>query len=44
MAYNVLGGIRSYSGQPLEVIPTIEGAMRLDPASNHQFLRAARAS
>jgi len=29
MAYNVLGGIRSYSGQPLEAIPTIERAMRL---------------
>jgi adenylate cyclase len=38
MAYNVLGGIRSYSGQPLEAIPTIERAMRLDPASNHQYL------
>ena len=38
MAYNVLGGIRSYSGQPLEAIPMIERAMRLDPASNHQYL------
>jgi adenylate cyclase len=38
MAYNVLGGIRSYSGQPLEAIPTIERAMRLDPASHHQYL------
>ena len=39
MAYNVLGGIRSYSGQPLEAIPTVERAMRLDPASNHQCLQ-----
>ena len=38
MAYNVLGGIRSYSGQLLDAIPTIERAMRLDPASNHQCL------
>jgi tetratricopeptide (TPR) repeat protein len=38
MAYNVLGGIRSYSGQPLEAIPMIERAMRLDPASHHQYL------
>ena len=38
MAYNVLGGIRSYSGQPLEAIPMIERAMRLDPASNHQYV------
>ena len=38
MAYNTLGGIRSYSGQPLEAIPIIERAMRLDPASNHQYV------
>ena len=38
MAYNTLGGIRSYSGQPLEAIPMIERAMRLDPASNHQYV------
>ena len=38
MAYNVLGGIRSYSGQPLEAIPMIERAMRLDPGSHHQYL------
>ncbi|MDR3421777.1 MAG: adenylate/guanylate cyclase domain-containing protein [Xanthobacteraceae bacterium] len=38
MAYNTLGGIRSYSGQPLEAVPMIERAMRLDPASNHQYV------
>ena len=38
MAYNILGGIRSYSGQPLEAIPMIERAMRLDPGSHHQYL------
>ena len=38
MAYNVLGGICSYSGRPLEAIPMIERAMRLDPASSHQYL------
>ena len=38
MAYNVLGGICSYSGQPLEAIPMIERAMRLDPAASHQYL------
>ena len=38
MAYNTLGGIHSYSGQPLEAIPMIERAMRLDPASNHQYV------
>jgi adenylate cyclase len=27
-----------YSGQPLEAIPAIEQAMRLDPAFSHQFL------
>ena len=40
MAYNTLGGIRSYSGQSLEAIPIIERAMRLDPASNHQYVHS----
>ena len=40
MAYNVLGGICSYSGQPLEAIPMIERAMRLDPAASHQYLHS----
>ena len=38
LAYNVLGGIRSYSGQPLEAIPLLERAMRLDPAHSEQYL------
>jgi len=38
LAYNVLGGIYSYSGKPLEAIPMIERAMRLDPANSSQFL------
>jgi adenylate cyclase len=38
IAHNLLGSIRMYSGQPLEAIPAIEQAMRLDPAFNHQFL------
>jgi adenylate cyclase len=38
MAYNVIGAIRSYSGQPLEAIPMIERAMRLDPAQSEQYL------
>jgi adenylate cyclase len=38
LAYNVLGGIRSYSGQPLEAIPLLERAMRLDPAHAEQYL------
>jgi adenylate cyclase len=38
MAYNVIGAIRSYSGQPLEAIPMIERAMRLDPAESEQYL------
>jgi adenylate cyclase len=38
VAYNVLGGIRSYSGQPLEAIPVIEHAMRLDPAHSEEYL------
>ena len=38
LAYNVLGGIRSYSGQPLEAIPLLERATRLDPAHSEQYL------
>jgi adenylate cyclase len=38
MAHNLLGTIRSYSGRPLEAIPAIEQAMRLDPAFRPQFL------
>ena len=38
LAHNLLGSIRMYSGQPLEAIPAIEQAMRLDPAFSHQFL------
>ena len=38
LAYNVLGGIRSYSGEPLEAIPLLERAMRLDPAHAEQYL------
>jgi adenylate cyclase len=38
IAHNLLGSIRMYSGQPLEAIPAIEQAMRLDPALNHQSL------
>jgi adenylate cyclase len=38
LAHNLLGSIRIYSGQPLEAIPAIEQAMRLDPAFSHQFL------
>ena len=38
MAYNVIGAIHSYSGQPLEAIPMIERAMRLDPAHSEQYL------
>ena len=38
IAHNLLGSIRMYSGQPLEAIPAIEQAMRLDPAFSHQFL------
>ncbi|HYA07056.1 MAG TPA: adenylate/guanylate cyclase domain-containing protein [Xanthobacteraceae bacterium] len=37
-AHNILGSIRNYAGQPLEAIPEIEHAMRLDPAFNAQFL------
>ena len=38
LAYNVLGGIRTYSGEPLEAIPLLERAMRLDPAHAEQYL------
>jgi adenylate cyclase len=38
MAYNIAGSIRMYAGQPLEAIPLIERAMRLDPAANTQYL------
>ena len=38
LAHNIRGTIRSYSGQPLEAIPEIERAMRLDPALSPQFL------
>ena len=38
LAHNLLGTIRSYSGRPLEAIPAIEQAMRLDPALSAQFL------
>jgi len=37
-AYNVLGGVRTYSGRPLEAIPLIERAMRLDPAHSQHYL------
>jgi adenylate cyclase len=38
LAHNLLGTIRSYSGRPLEAIPAVEQAMRLDPAFRPQFL------
>jgi adenylate cyclase len=38
MAYNIQAGIRTYLGRPEEAIPLIERAMRLDPATNQQFL------
>jgi adenylate cyclase len=38
MAYNIQAGIRTYLGYPEEAIPLIERAMRLDPATNSQFL------
>jgi adenylate cyclase len=38
MAYNIQGGIRMYVGRPEEAIPLIERSMRLDPATNSQFL------
>ena len=38
IAHNLRGIGRIYSGQPLEAIPEIEQAMRLDPALSAQFL------
>jgi len=38
LAHNLAGSNRIYSGQPLEAIPEIEQAMRLDPASSPHFL------
>ena len=38
LAHNLRGTIRAYSGRPLEAIPEIEQAMRLDPALNPQFI------
>jgi adenylate cyclase len=38
LAHNLRGSNRIYSGQPLEAIPEIELAMRLDPALSPQFL------
>jgi adenylate cyclase len=38
LAHNLRGGNFIYSGQPLEAIPEIEQAMRLDPALSSQFL------
>ena len=37
-AYTILGNIHNLSGQPLEAIPLIERAMRLDPAFGAQYL------
>ena len=38
MAYNLLGNTLNLSGRPLEAIPMIERAMRLDPAFSPQYL------
>src|SRR6185312_1370914 len=38
LAHNLRGTIHTFSGQPLEAIPEIEQAMRIDPAMNAQFL------
>jgi len=38
LGHNLRGSNRIYSGQPLEAIPEIEQAMRLDPASSLHFL------
>ena len=38
MAYNALGSIYTFSGLPLDAIPMIERAMRLDPADGQQYL------
>jgi adenylate cyclase len=41
LAHNLRGSNRTYSGQPLEAIPEIEQAMRLDPALSSQFLHSS---
>ncbi len=38
LAHNLRGTIHTFSGQPLEAIPEIEQAMRIDPALSGQFL------
>jgi adenylate cyclase len=38
LAHSLRGTIRTYSGKPLDAIPEIEQAMRLDPAMSPQFL------
>jgi adenylate cyclase len=38
LAHNLSGTNRIYAGQPLDAIPKIEYAMRLDPALSPQFL------
>ena len=38
LAHNLRGTIRTFAGQPLEAIPEVEQAMRLDPAMSPQFL------
>jgi adenylate cyclase len=38
LAHSLSGTNRIYSGEPLEAIPKIEHAMRLDPALSSQFL------
>ena len=38
LAHSLCGNIRAYSGEPLDAIPEIEQAMRLDPALSEQFL------
>jgi adenylate cyclase len=38
LAHNLAGSNRIYSGEPLEAIPKIEHAMRLDPTLSSQFL------
>jgi adenylate cyclase len=38
LAYNSLGTIRIYEGEPMAAVPLIEQAMRLDPAWTKQYL------
>jgi adenylate cyclase len=38
LAHNIRGNISNYAGRPLEAIPEIEQAMRLDPALSPQFI------